>query len=77
VSARAAVVLLTEAAFTLLAVPVLARLDPWRCRCTRVGSPFGGLGVLGLTVDGPLAIRKLQDDDVAAAGRPWRRCATW
>ena len=63
----AAVVLLTEAAFTLLAVPVLARLGPWALSLHASWIAAAVLGVLGLTVEGPLAIMKLQGDDVAAA----------
>lgn len=63
----ATVVLLTEAAFTLLAIPVLARLGPWAVSLYASWLAAAGLAVLGLTVEGPLAIMALHGDDVAAA----------
>jgi len=63
----AAVVLVTEAAFTLLAVPVLARLGPWSVSLHASWLGCAGLVVLGLVVEGPTAITSLQGDDLAAA----------
>jgi len=63
----AAVVLLTEAAFTLLAVPVLARLGSWVVSLHASWIAAVGLGVLGLTVEGPLAILGVRASEVAAA----------
>ncbi len=63
----AVVTLLTEAAFTLLAVPVLARLGPWCLSLHASWLAAAGLAVLGLTVEGPLAIMELHSDDVMAA----------
>lgn len=62
----AAVVLLTEAAFTLLAMPVLPRLGPWSLSLHASWMAAAGLVVLGLTVEGPSAIMLLQTDDVVA-----------
>jgi len=61
------VVLLTEAAFTLLAVPVLARLGSWVVSLHASWIAAVGLGVLGLTVEGPLAILGVRASEVAAA----------
>ncbi|MGH3615228.1 MAG: DMT family transporter [Pseudonocardia sp.] len=62
----AAVVLLTEVAFTLLAMPVLARLGPWSVSLHTTWIAAVGLGVLGVTVEGSTAVFALRADDIAA-----------
>lgn len=62
----AAVVLLTEVASTLLAMPVLARLGPWSVSLHTTWIAAVGLGVLGVTVEGLTAVFALRADDIAA-----------
>jgi drug/metabolite transporter (DMT)-like permease len=63
----AVLVLATECAFTLLAVPVLARLGPWAVSLHTVWIGAVGFGLLGLVVEGPGAAAALRADDVLAA----------
>jgi drug/metabolite transporter (DMT)-like permease len=63
----ATLVLVTEAAFTLLAVPVLARLGPWAVSLHACWLAAVALAVLGVTIEGPHAITRLHPDDIAAA----------
>ncbi len=60
----AVVALLCEAAFTLLAVPVLARLSPWGVSVHAVWMAAVGLLALGLATEGPRAATDL-------TGRQW------
>ncbi|MEU0414111.1 DMT family transporter [Streptomyces griseorubiginosus] len=57
-----------EAAFTLLAVPVLARHTPWgvSIHATWIGGVL--LAVLGLPLEGPTAVREVTASQWAAAG---------
>lgn len=66
--AWAALALGCEAAFTLLAVPVLGRHSPWgvSVHATWLGCVM--LAVLGLAAEGPSAARELTGDQWAAAG---------
>jgi len=66
--AWAALALACEAAFTLLAVPVLGRHSPWgvSVHATWLGGVM--LAVLGVTREGPYAARELTGDQWAAAG---------
>lgn len=63
----AAVVLGCEAAFTLLAVPVLGRLGPWSVSLHAVWLAAVALGVLGVLVEGPAAVGTLDPGDLLAA----------
>jgi len=63
----AVLVLATECAFTLLAVPVLARLGPWAVSLHAVWIGAVGFGLLGLVVEGPGAVAALRADDLLAA----------
>ncbi|MEJ3659044.1 DMT family transporter [Actinomycetes bacterium KLBMP 9759] len=65
--AWALLVLATEAAFTLLAVPVLGRLGPWAVSLHAVWIAAVGLAVLGVAVEGPAAVGQLAVGDVLAA----------
>jgi drug/metabolite transporter (DMT)-like permease len=64
----ALVVLACEAAFTLLAVPVLGRLGPWSLSVHAIGLAAALLAGLGVAVDGPGAIWRLTTADLAAIG---------
>ena len=57
--AWAVVVLLTEAAFTLLAVPVLNALGAWSVSLHSCWLAAVGLAVLGAAVEGPSAVAQL------------------
>lgn len=63
----AALVLATECAFTLLAVPVLGRLGPWAVSLHAVWMGAVGLAVLGVAVEGPAAVRALTTVELLAA----------
>lgn len=63
----ALLVLATECAFTLLAVPVLGRLGAWAVSLHTTWLGALGLAVLGLTVEGPAAVLALRADDLLAA----------
>ena len=63
----AAVVLACEAAFTLLAVPVLGRLGPWAVSLHAVWIAAVALAVLGVLVDGHSAVAALDARDLLAA----------
>jgi drug/metabolite transporter (DMT)-like permease len=63
----AAVVLVCEVAFTLLAVPVLGRLGPWAVSLHTVWLAAVALLVLGVAVDGPAALGTLDGADLLAA----------
>jgi drug/metabolite transporter (DMT)-like permease len=64
----ALLVLLTEATFTLLAVPVLARLGPWSLSLHASWLAAAGLLGLSLAVEGPDAVARLGAVELAAAG---------
>ncbi|MFC4948926.1 DMT family transporter [Pseudonocardia sp. GCM10023141] len=64
----AALVLVTEVGFTLLAVPVLGRLGPWAVSMHATWIAAVVLVVLGVTVEGPGAVATLTGADLAAAG---------
>jgi drug/metabolite transporter (DMT)-like permease len=66
--AWAALALGCEAAFTLLAVPVLRRHSPWGVSVHAVWLGAVLLSVLGATVEGPSAIRELSGWQWAAVG---------
>jgi drug/metabolite transporter (DMT)-like permease len=63
----AVVVLGCEAAFTLLAVPVLGRLGPWAVSLHAVWLAAVALAVLGVLVDGVTAVAALGPADLLAA----------
>ncbi|MGE3284639.1 MAG: DMT family transporter [Pseudonocardia sp.] len=63
----ALLVLATECAFTLLAVPVLGRLGPWAVSLHAVWMGAVGLAALGFAVEGPGAVLGLGLDHVLAA----------
>ena len=63
----ALVVLLTEVGFTLLAVPVLGRLGPWAVSLHAVWIAALALLVLGVAVEGPFAVTRLDAGDLLAA----------
>jgi drug/metabolite transporter (DMT)-like permease len=63
----AAVVLACEVAFTLLAVPVLGRLGPWAVSLHAVWIATVALVGLGVVVDGPGAVARLDGGDLLAA----------
>ena len=62
----ALVVLGCEAAFTLLAVPVLGRHGAWGVSVHTTWLAAAGFGVLGLTTEGPGAVLRLDAGDLAA-----------
>lgn len=64
----AVVVLGSEAAFTLLALPVLPRLGAWGVSVYSTGIAFVMLGVVGLAVDGPGAALTITRTELLAAG---------
>jgi len=66
--AWAVVALLCEAAFTLLAVPVLRRHGAWGVSLHTVWIGTAMLVVLAMLVDGPQATLRLRVDDWAAIG---------
>ncbi len=63
----AAVVLACEVAFTLLAVPVLGRLGPWAVSLHAVWLAAVVLVVLGVAVEGPVAVTAVDAGDLLAA----------
>jgi drug/metabolite transporter (DMT)-like permease len=63
----ALLVLATEAAFTLLAVPVLGRLGPWAVSLHASWIAAVALALAALVVDGPSAVQLLDGGDVLAA----------
>jgi drug/metabolite transporter (DMT)-like permease len=63
----AMLVLACEVAFTLLAVPVLARLGPWGVSVYAVRLAAAALTVLGVLVEGPAAVTSLDAGDLVAA----------
>jgi drug/metabolite transporter (DMT)-like permease len=62
----AALVLVCEVAFTLLAVPVLGRLSPWGVTLWASLLAAAGLGLLGLAVEGSGAVTALDGGDLVA-----------
>ena len=64
----ALVVLATEAAFTLLAVPVLGRLGPWVVSLHTTWIAAIAFAVLGVTVEGPGTVLSLPAKDFVIAG---------
>ncbi|SDN98600.1 Threonine/homoserine efflux transporter RhtA [Klenkia soli] len=64
--AWAVVVLVCEAAFTLLAVPVLGRLGPWGVSVHTTWMAAAAFGVLGVVTEGPLALNRLGWPELAA-----------
>lgn len=66
--AWAALVVVCEVGFTLLAVPVLSRLGPFGVSVHSCWLAAVGLGVLGLTVEGPTAALTLDAGHLLAAG---------
>ncbi|SHG19885.1 DMT family transporter [Geodermatophilus nigrescens] len=62
----ALVVLLCEAAFTLLAVPVLARHGAWGVSVHTTWLAAAGFTVLGLTTEGPGTLLRLDAGDLLA-----------
>jgi drug/metabolite transporter (DMT)-like permease len=64
----AAVVLVCEAGFTLLAVPVLGRHGPWGVSVHTTWIAAVVFGWLGLTVEGPAAVADLDGRDWLAVG---------
>ncbi|WP_219417296.1 DMT family transporter [Pseudonocardia nigra] len=65
--AWALLVLVCEAGFTLLAVPVLARLGPWAVSLHSVWIAALALAGIGLVVEGPAAAGALGAGDLLAA----------
>ncbi len=63
----ALLVLATEVAFTLLAVPVLGRLGPWSVSLHATWLGAAAFLVLALAADGPGAVAALRLDDLLAA----------
>ena len=63
----ALVVLITEAAFTLMAVPVLSRMGPWVVSLHTVWIAAIAFGVLGVVTEGPGAVFALPGRDFAVA----------
>jgi drug/metabolite transporter (DMT)-like permease len=63
----ALVVLVTEAAFTLLAVPVLTRLGPWAVSLHTTWIAAIAFAVLGVTVEGPGTVFALPGKDLLVA----------
>lgn len=66
--AWAALALACEAAFTLLAVPVLGRHTPWGVSVHATWLAGALLAVLGLTREGPSAVREVTASQWLAAG---------
>ncbi|WP_299958834.1 DMT family transporter [uncultured Modestobacter sp.] len=66
--AWAVVVLACEAAFTLLAVPLLARQGAWGVSVHTTWLAAVVFGVLGLATEGPAAVAELTGGELAAAG---------
>ncbi|MGW7528369.1 DMT family transporter [Streptomyces sp. NPDC054783] len=66
--AWAALALGCEAAFTLLAVPVLRRHSPWGVSVHAMWLAGALLAVLGAATEGPSAVRELSGSQWAAAG---------
>ncbi|WP_153541972.1 DMT family transporter [Streptomyces sp. RB17] len=66
--AWAALALGCEAAFTLLAVPVLRRHSPWGVSVHAMWLAGALLAVLGATTEGPSAVRELSGSQWAAVG---------
>jgi drug/metabolite transporter (DMT)-like permease len=66
--AWAALALACEAAFTLLAVPVLTRHGPWGVSVHAVWLGAAMFTVLGLATEGPAAVTRLTTADLAAVG---------
>jgi drug/metabolite transporter (DMT)-like permease len=64
--AWAMVVLACEAAFTLLAVPVLGRHGPWGVSVHTTWLAAAGFAVLGLTTEGPAAVLRLGPRELLA-----------
>lgn len=64
----ALVVLAGEAAFTLLAVPVLGRHGPWGVSVHATWLAAGVFAVLGVATEGPGAVTGLRVPDLLAAG---------
>ena len=64
----ALVVLVTEAGFTLLAVPVLTRMGPWVVSLHTTWIATVAFAVLGVTVEGPGTVFALPGKDFAVAG---------
>jgi drug/metabolite transporter (DMT)-like permease len=64
----ALVVLVTEAGFTLLAVPVLTRMGPWVVSLHTTWIAAVAFAVLGVTVEGPGTVFTLPGRDLAVAG---------
>jgi drug/metabolite transporter (DMT)-like permease len=64
----ALVVLCCEAAFTLLAVPVLTRHGAWGVSVHTTWLAAVVLGVFGLATEGPTALGDLDGDELAAVG---------
>ncbi|MER7764533.1 DMT family transporter [Streptomyces sp. NPDC097619] len=67
-TAWAALALACEAAFTLLAVPVLGRHGPWGVSLHAAWLGAALLVVLGVAVEGPAAVARLDGADWAAVG---------
>ncbi|MGL4177046.1 MAG: EamA family transporter, partial [Dermatophilaceae bacterium] len=65
--AWAVTALCCEAGFTLLAVPVLPRLGAWGVSVHSVWLGAVGFAVLGVAVEGPDAVARLERDDLLAA----------
>ena len=63
----ALLVLVTEVGFTLLALPVLGRLGPWVVSLHAVWMAAVALLGLGVVVEGPLAVSRLDAGDLLAA----------
>lgn len=66
--AWALLVLACEAAFTLLAVPVLPRLGPWSLSVHATGLAAALLAGVGVVVDGPGAMGRLTTGELLAVG---------
>lgn len=64
----AALVLVTEVGFTLLAVPVLGRLGPWAVSMHAAWIAAVVLAGFGVTLEGPGAVATLTGPDLLAAG---------
>jgi drug/metabolite transporter (DMT)-like permease len=65
--AWAVLVLLTEAGFTLLAVPVLGRLGPWAVSLHSVWIATVALAAIGIVLEGPAAVVSIDAGQLAAA----------
>jgi drug/metabolite transporter (DMT)-like permease len=66
--AWAALALACEAAFTLLAVPVLTRLGPWGVSVYSIWLGAAMFAALAVVTDGPSAVTRLTATDLAAVG---------